>query len=330
MARRTWLLLAALVSGLCSGVAVLLVPVSLTGVTIALTAASTVGMMISSVCGTLLNSLPANVHGRASGWYQGANIGAGAVVGSLMIWMADRVSLPVLSLTAAALVLIPAASGFLVAETPHPRRSVGTVFHDLFRDLWVVIRSRRTWVGLCFLVSPVGSAALQNLISGLGPDYHANASEVALVTGTLGGLIAAGGCFLGGVLANRMSRMRAYALAGGLSVVFSVYMGFGPRNEWTYGAGYSGYQVSAGAAYAIFTALVLEIMGKRRHAASTSYSLLVASGNLPIVYMTWLDGVGYKRAGVRGLMGVDAAANGCGALILLLLAVWAQRRLKSD
>ena len=86
-----------------------------------------------------------------------------------------------------------------------------------------------------------------------------------------------------------------------------------------------------GVAYAAFTALVLDVLGKRRHAAGTAYSLLVASGNLPITYMTWLDGVGYKYSGARGLMGVDALANGVGAVLLLMFAAfWARRWMTSQ
>ena len=76
----------------------------------------------------------------------------------------------------------------------------------------------------------------------------------------------------------------------------------------------------------MFTALVLDVLGRRQHAAGTSYSLLVASGNLPISYMTYLDGIGYKHWGARGLMGVDAFANG-GAAIVLLAVAWYARRL---
>ena len=41
--------------------------------------------------------------------------------------------------------------------------------------------------------------------------------------------------------------------------------------------------------------------------------------------MTWLDGVGYKYSGARGLMGVDALANGIGGLLLLLFAAYYAR-----
>src|SRR5262249_21010260 len=151
--------------------------------------------------------------------------------------------------------------------------------------------------------------AVANLISGLGPDYHAPDVEVLWISGIAGGLVTALGSFLGGFISDRMNRMTAYALAGALAAVFALYLGAAPATPWTYGLGYSGYAIAAGFGYAVFTALLLEVLGRRPHAAGTSYSLLVASGNLPILYMTWLDGVGYKRWGVKGLMGVDAVAN---------------------
>jgi hypothetical protein len=65
---------------------------------------------------------------------------------------------------------------------------------------------------------------------------------------------------------------------------------------------------------------VLDVLGLGRRAAATGNSLLTSFGNLPVVYMTWLDGVGYKHAGAPGLMTVDALANGGGGMLLLLLA----------
>ena len=77
--------------------------------------------------------------------------------------------------------------------------------------------------------------------------------------------------------------------------------------------------------YAAFTALELDVLGPRPHAAGTAYSLLGASGNLPIAYMTWLDGVGYKHSGARGLMTVDLLANGIGGVLLLLFGIYYAR-----
>jgi PAT family beta-lactamase induction signal transducer AmpG len=172
----------------------------------------------------------------------------------------------------------------------------------------------------------VGSAAITNLISSVGPDYHASDAQVAWVSGIAGGLLAALGCMLGGFICDHMSRMAAYALAGLLSAVFSAWMALGKASPFTYTGGYAGYALSAGIAYAAFTALELEVLGKRRHAAGTAYSLLGSSGNLPISYMTWIDGAAYKRSGARGLMGADALANAVGALLLLVFAGTLARR----
>jgi hypothetical protein len=38
--------------------------------------------------------------------------------------------------------------------------------------------------------------------------------------------------------------------------------------------------------------------------------------------MTWLDGLGYRHWGARGLTAVDAAANGGFGIVLLLVAIF--------
>jgi predicted MFS family arabinose efflux permease len=183
---------------------------------------------------------------------------------------------------------------------------------------------------LVFLLSPVGSAAVGNLISGMGEDYRASGEVVLWVTGIGGGLLSALGCYLGGLAADRIGRMYAYALAGGTAAVFALYLGFAERTAWTYGLGYSCYAVAAGFAYAVFTAMVLDILGHREHAAASGYAVFNSAGNLPIEYMTWLDGIGYQRGGVRGLMTVDAVANGGFGIILLLIATFFGKHWNQD
>jgi hypothetical protein len=112
----------------------------------------------------------------------------------------------------------------------------------------------------------------------------------------------------------------AYALGGGLAAIFGAWLAFGPATAFTYAAGYFAYAIAAGFSYSVYTALVLDVIGRQRQAAAAAYSTLNASGNVPISYMTWLDGVGYKRWGARGLMATDAVANGVFAVVLLLVA----------
>jgi PAT family beta-lactamase induction signal transducer AmpG len=329
--RRTWVLIAAGVSALCGSIAIAEPSLSLPQLTVLLLAGNVVGMMLSSACGAIMTSLDPAVQGRAGGWFQAGNLGGGAMGAGAAIWLADKMPLSMLAAAAGAMVFLPALAALLISEERVPRPSLAPLFRGMGHDIWEVLRSRTTLIGLVFFLSPVGSSAVANLISSVGPDYHASDAQVAWVSGIAGGLLSALGCVAGGFICDRMNRMTAYALAGLLSVIFSAWMALGPATPFTYAAGYTGYALTSGVAYAAFTALVLEVLGKRRHAAGTAYSLLTASGNLPITYMTWLDGVGYKYSGTRGLMGVDALANGVGAVLLLMFAAfWARRWMTSQ
>jgi PAT family beta-lactamase induction signal transducer AmpG len=330
--RRTWILLAAAGAGVFSAAAILLIFFSLTAVTVMLFLGGAIGSLMSSANGALLTSLESAVRGRASGWYQAGNLGGGAVGGGVAIWLADRISLPWLAAASIVIIVLPATAALLIEEFPAQRRALGPLFTDLFHDLRQVLLSRRVWLGMVFFLSPVSSAAVGNLISGLGPDYRAPAVEVMWISGIAGGLISAFGSFAGGYICDHMNRMAAYALGGGIAAVFAFYLAFAPHSAWTYGLGYSGYALAAGFGYAVFTALVLEVLGHRRHAAGTAYSLLVSSGNVPILYMTWLDGIAYKHglqgSAARGLMTMDAAANAVFALLLFGVAYYARRHWK--
>ena len=321
--RRSWIIVSATGAAVAAAIAILGIHGSVAMLTALLFLSNAFAGLLSSSCGALLTAIPESLRGRASGWYQSGNVGGGAIGGGLVIWLADRVSLPVVAIAITAAMVLPSLAAFLIEEAVPVRRSIGPQIIGMFHDLRDLLRSRRTWLGLIFFLSPVGTAAIQNLISSVGQDYHASGGEVAWVTGVAGGLLSAAGCFIGGIVADRMSRMAAYALAGGLAAIFGAWLAFGPATPFTYGAGYAGYSLAAGFAYAVYTALLLDVVGKRQHAAAFAYSALNASGNASISYMTWLDGVGYKHWGARGLMGTDAVANGAFGVILLLVAVFA-------
>ena len=324
--RRTWILIAAGTSGLCGAIAIANSSLSLTALTILLTGGNVISMLLSSACGAVLTTLNPAKRGRASGWYNAGNLGGGALGAGAAIGLSGVLPLPILAVLCGLMVFLPALGALRIVEKRLPSMAVVPRFRAMGRDVWAVLRSPVTLAGLAFFLSPVGSGAVGNLISSVGPDYHASNAEVAWVSGVAGGLLSALGCMIGGYLCDRINRMAAYAVAGMLSAIFAVWMAIGPAVPLTYAGGYTGYALSVGIAYAAFTALELEVLGPRTHGAGTAYSLLGASGNLPIAYMTWLDGVGYKHAGSRGLMGVDAAANGvCGVLLLIFARYWAGR-----
>ncbi len=321
--RRSWIIVSSVASGATAAAAIFGIHGSVGLLTVLLFLSNAFSGLLSSACGALLTAMPESMRGRASGWYQAGNVSGGAIAGGLVIWLADHAAVPTVAFAILAAMVLPSLAAFAIDEARPVIRAIGPQLAGMFHDLRDLLRSRRTWLGLLFFLSPVGTAAVTNLISGVARDYHASGNEVALVTGVAGGLLSALGCYIGGVVADKMSRMVAYALAGGLTAVFALWLALGPATPLTYGAGYAGYSLAAGFAYAVYTAFLLDVVGKRQHAAAFAYSALNASGNASIAYMTWLDGVGYKHWGARGLMGTDALANGAFGIILLLVATFA-------
>jgi PAT family beta-lactamase induction signal transducer AmpG len=321
--RRSWAIVSAICAAMAATAAILGVQDSPAMLTALLFLMNAFSGLLSSACGALLTVMPESMRGRSAGWYQAGNTGGSAIGGGAVIWLADHASLPVVALATVVAMVLPALAALLIEEPAPVQRAILPQIRGMGRDLRELLRSGRTWLGLAFFLSPVGTAAVSNLITGVGQDYHASGNEVAVVTGFAGGLLSAFGCYIGGFVADKMNRMVAYALAGGFAAIFGAWLAFGPMTPFTYGAGYSGYSVAAGFAYAVYTALLLDVIGKTKNAAAFAYSTLNASGNASIAYMTWVDGLGYKHWGARGLMATDAVANGGFMVILLLVAAYA-------
>ena len=327
--RRTWVMLAAGTSALCAWVAIVWAGASLTQLTILLLAGNVVSMLLSSSCGAVLSTtIDPAARGRASGWYNAGNLGGGALGAGAAIWLASFLPAPILATATAAMVFLPSLAALRIfEERAPPQTACSSVSSHGRRCMDATARSRHLGRSGILPVARRQRRGCQFDFECRAVDYRASDAQVAWVSGIAGGLVSALGCLLGGFLCDRMSRMTAYAVAGLLSArSFSGWLALGPATPFTYAGGYIGYSLTAGIAYAAFTALELEVLGKRPHAAGTAYSLLGSSGNFPISYMTWIDGAAYAGRGTRGLMGVDALANALGAVLLLLFARFVARK----
>jgi PAT family beta-lactamase induction signal transducer AmpG len=72
-----------------------------------------------------------------------------------------------------------------------------------------------------------------------------------------------------------------------------------------------------GTCYAVFTAVVLEFLGHSGKSGSGRYSIINSLGNVPVIYMIALDGLGGEKWGGRGLAGTEAVVGAIGAVVLL-------------
>jgi PAT family beta-lactamase induction signal transducer AmpG len=319
--RRTWHILASTSSAAVLGVAMLQpLPSAVDLFTVLLVAGMALNSLVGSATGGLMAAtIPDSARGRAGGWYQVGNLGGGALGAGLTLWFAPHLSTAALAAAVAAMVFVPSLAVLAIAEpvthSVAAKESAGAVV----RELGAMVRSRRGLTGFAIFLSPMGAAAAMNLFSGVGVDYHASEHTVVWINGFAGGLLTAGGSLAGGWLCDRIDRKLAYALAAIVSAVCSAGMFLAPMTEQTFAAGVSCYLFAAGIAYAAFSALELEVIGGGGRSAGTQHTLFTASANLPVVYMTWLDGQGYKRFGPRGLLGTDGLSNLAAAAICLFL-----------
>jgi hypothetical protein len=327
--RRTWLVLASFVSSGCLAVAMPLVGVRyLTAVTAVLLAGMTINVMVSSAQGGLMvSTLSRAGQAQASAWTQAGNLGGGALGAGISLWLLTRVPLPVSVLATAAMTAVPSLAALTIAEAP-PARTSGLVDHirKVGKELITVFHSRRTVWGLLLLASPVSSGAALNLLPAVASHYGVGAQGVMWVNGMAGGLVLALGSLLATLVPGEWDRRLTYAGAGLLNGLAALTLMAGDRAS-VYFIGTVLYLITTGFGYARFTALVMDVLGHGEHGMSTRYSLFLAAGNLPIAYVLWLDGQGFRRFGTNGLFGVDAAGNLL--VFTIVMSAWLMRRRKN-
>jgi MFS family permease len=334
--RKTWYLLAAAVSaaGIWATGAVpaqtRFVPLLYAVVLVSNLAVTFLAMSVESL---MVYGTRPEQQGRAAGWFQAGNLGGYGLGGGAGLWMAEHLPEPWIAgavlggacaLCCVALAFVPEPPAVLRTGS-HRRRLV-----DVLKDLWHVARSRRGYLALLICFLPIGSGAASNLWSAVAGDWHASADTVALVTGALNGVVSAAGCLAGGYFADRIDRKTAYALYGLLLAVCAAAMAWAPRTESMYVAFTTAYAFIQGLSYAGFSAVVLEAIGLG--AAATKYTLFASLSNMPIMYMTVIDGAAHARWGAGGMLYTEAliGAVGLAAFIAATVATATSAGLKAE
>ncbi len=296
-------------------------------------------VFLSQVAGTLivlpLGGLMARVvaeeaKGRASGWYQAGNLGGTGLGGGAGVWLASEFSNAVAAGVMAAAMLASAAALVLVSDVAPiaATESLRARLLAMWRDLLALVRAAIPLFTIVLVSSPIGAGGMNNLWSAVAPDWQAGANTVALVTGVLNGVVSAVGCVAGGWVADRVGRWWSYFGSGALLALVAIAMAMVPRTPATFIGGVLVYALFLGMAYAAFSAIVLFAIG--RGVASTKYAMLASLGNVPVVYMTALNGWTHDRYGAAAMLWVEAlAAMVCVALGLIVLRALKLRTLRA-
>jgi MFS family permease len=334
LTRKTWYMLAAAVS---------MTGVFATGVVPATEASIpllTVVVLVSNFAVTFLGmsvesfmayGTPDAEKGRAGGWFQAGNLGGLGVGGGAGLWMAQ--ALPDAWMAGAVLAAAGLACCLALPFVPEPQamhRGGGLVRNlaNVLKDLWAIARSRFGYLALLVCFLPIGTGAASNLWSAVAGDWHASAGTVALVNGVFGGIVSAVGCIAGGYLCDRMDRKTAYCAYGVLQALCAVAMAVAPRTEFTYIVFTMVYWFITGLTYAAFSAVVLEAIG--HGAVATKYNMFASLSNMPIGYMTFVDGAAHDKWGPDGMLYTEAAIAMAGlAVFIAVVTMIPGRRAKA-
>ena len=322
--RKHWLLIVSAISAACVVAAMMMPLPEHTGAFLGFALAAQLVSGLVSACngGLMAVTLPDSQRGQAGAWYNIGNSTGNALGLALAIWLTGADVAPEwIGVALGALTFLPALAILAVDEPPRDNIArIRDVFGTVFHDVGVVVKSRSGVTGILLCLSPVGTAALINAFSGpIAKDFQASDGLNGFINGPATALLSAVGAGVCGWLCMRHNRRGMYLASGVMTALVAVAMAVSPLTSTTFAWGGMLYQLVAGFCYAAFTATVLETIGTAGKAASTQFSLFLASGNAAIAYTQLIDGNMHRPFGVRGMLGTDAALNLFGVVALGLV-----------
>jgi hypothetical protein len=153
----------------------------------------------------------------------------------------------------------------------------------------------------------------------MGADFHTSEWWVTALNGTGVAVVCSLGCLAGIPFCHRFNRRTVYVCAGFGGALAALAMVWTPHTLVCFAGGVLTYNFFQGINYTAFSAFELEIVGPGNPLAATQIALLTAAANLPISYMTAIDGHFHTTHGLGGMLAVDAGSSVVVGTILLLV-----------
>jgi PAT family beta-lactamase induction signal transducer AmpG len=323
--RKTWLVL----STAASSVTVMLALesrnyASRSAVTLLWTSSCLILLAYASIGGLVALLMRPEQKTRVGCFLQAGNLAGVAFSGGGLLLLATHVSKAMLGLAAGALTFIPALPALWFDEPKAAKLGKGLV-----EELVVMGKEfRKTFLRLSalpavlLLVSPLGSGGAMGILSSIAKDYGVSGNQVAWTNGLVGGVLTFAGAIAMALMPANFDIRMAYALTGLLNAgVLGVFC-FGTPRPWMYIVGSSLFLFTVGACWAMYSALVLKIVGAPGRSGCGRYAMGVSLANLPVAYMAALDGWGAKWFGPTGLPGMDMVVSGVASLAFLAWFCW--------
>lgn len=251
---------------------------------------SIVGMSIEAIMAVTTSETE---QGRVSAWFQAGNLGGSAFGGALGLLLLETLPSPWMAgaVVASAFMACCIALNWVPDVQSHkPAGGVWGATMTVARDVWAMLKTRGGFLSALLCSLPIGTGAAQGVLAQaeIARHWGAGATEVGLVQGLFGGVVVTIGCFAGGWLCDRFHPRTVYAGIGVGLAVIAVAMGLSPATVTMYVVWNMLYSFGVGLAYAGFTAVVLNAIGKG--SAATKYSFFASLSNFPIWWLGLLLG----------------------------------------
>lgn len=256
-------------------------------------------------------------------WFTVTNLGAGGLMMALAGEMLERMDLQIAAIVIGGIVLLPMAL-FVAIPSPAPdRRLASESFGGFWREVATLLRERAVIMALFLFLLPCASFALTNVLGGTGKDFAASGRIVSLLAGIGSTIAGLAGSFLLFPLARRLALRPLYLCIGIVGACFTLGLIFLPHTPWSFAVAITGESLFQALSFSVSNAITFEVIGPNNPFAATLFTLLISATNLPIIYMQFLDGKGYNRAGIVGSYVTDACLSiaAC-TLLAFLLSRW--------
>lgn len=275
--------------------------------------------------GWLSTAIRAEEESKLSAWFNVANIGGGGLIATFTLLLVHRLPLPLAAGLLGVAILSPLAIYPLIPVTPPDGRLARESFMGFFRDILALLKRREILIALALFLLPSGSFTLTNVLGGLGADFHASARLLELTGGA--GVIVAGVC--GSLLFPLFSKCVAlrplYLVIGVVGACFTLSLLLLPHTPAVFALSLIGENVFQALAITGTFAIAFETIGQNNPLAATTFSVIGAACNFPIVYMEVVDGHAYSWRGVAGSFIVDAGIGIMACALLALMLLWLRR-----
>lgn len=285
-------------------------------------------LMQNALGGWFSTVVPPEKEHQLSAWMMIGDLGGGGLIVIVATGMIHALSLPVAAALFGIFEVIPLVIYPFIptTATTSDHKVARDSFVRFFREIGVLFKRREVLIALPLFVLPSASFALTNLLGGLGDEFHATEAMVSLIGGV--GISIAGivGSLLLPQFAKRLPLRPLYLGIGIVGALFTLSLLLPPRTSNLLAVAFVGENLFQALALTCAFAITFQVVGRDNPLAGTTFAVLTAAANLPIVYMLDVDGSAFKAHGVTGSFATDAGLSIISCILLALMLWWVRTR----